>query len=199
VQREWLFDGLDRSTARWRVLANGSILSRTWAPDVPAELSFALHKLKLTSADGGPDPDQWDGYPAERKALLDHIDGRNAIVLSGDVHVAIAAELEREDQPGRSVGVEFVTASLTSQNLDDKTGWGYRTKSLVAEKQLLEALPNVHFCDMDSHGYMVIDVTPERVRVEWWFVDGVLERTPGERLAYAVEVPYGSHSMVPTA
>ena len=97
------------------------------------------------------------------------------------------------------MAVEFVTASLTSQNLDDKTGWGYRTKSVEAEAQLMQALPNVRFCDMDSHGYMVVDVTPERVRVEWWFVDGVLERTPVERLAYSVEVPSGSHSMVPTA
>jgi alkaline phosphatase D len=198
-QRDWLFDGLDRSTAPWRVLANGSILGRTWAPNIPEELGFALHKLKLTSSDGGPDPDQWDGYPVEREALLDHIDSRNVIVLSGDVHVAMAVDLERQDKPGQPVAVEFVTASLTSQNLDDKTGWGYRTKSVEAEKQLLEALPNVRFCDMDSHGYMVIDVTPERVRVEWWFVDGVLQRTAVERLAYAVEVPFGSHSMVPTA
>ncbi len=198
-QRHWLFDGLDSSTAPWRVLANGSILARTWAPDLPEELRFALQKLKLTGADGGPDPDQWDGYPVEREALLDHIDSRNAIVLSGDVHVAFAVDLERQDKPGQPVAVEFVTASLTSQNLDDKTGWGYRTRSVEAEKQLLAALPNFHFCDMDSHGYMVIDVTPERVRVEWWFVDGVLERTAGERLGYAVEVPYDSHSIVPTA
>jgi alkaline phosphatase D len=196
-QRDWLFDGLDRSGATWRLLANGSILARTWAPDISEALRSALHKLKLTSADGGPDPDQWDGYPVEREALLDHIQGRNAIVFSGDVHVAWAIELERETAPGRPVAVEFVTASLTSQNLDDKTGWGYRTQSLEAERQLLEALPNVRFCDMDSHGYMVVDVTPERVRVEWWFVDGVLERTSGERLAYAVEVAAGSQSIVP--
>ena len=196
-QREWLFDGLDRSTAPWRVLANGSILGRTWAPDIPEELAFALNKLKLISAGGGPDPDQWDGYPAEREALLDHIGGRNAIVLSGDVHVAMALELEHDDQPGRPVAVEFVTASLTSQNLDDKTGWGYRTKSVEAEKQLLEALPNVCFSDMDSHGYMVVDITPERVLVEWWFVDGVLERTAGERLAQEVVITPGNASITP--
>jgi len=197
-QRDWLFDGLDRSTATWRLLANGSILGRTWAPNASEELAFALHKLKLTANDGGPDPDQWDGYPAERDALLSHLDGRNAIVLSGDVHVAMALQLERESAPGKSVGAEFVTASLTSQNLDDKTGWGYRTKSLEAERELMDVLPNVRLCDMDSHGYMLIDVTPERVRVEWWFVDGVLERTPGERLAYAIEVPTGSQEIVPT-
>lgn len=196
-QRDWLFDALDTSTATWRLLANGSILGRTWAPDISPELLFALHKLKLVTPEGGPDPDQWDGYPVEREALLDHIGGRNSLVLSGDVHVAMAAGLEREPEPGKSVAFEFVTASLTSQNLDDKTGWGYRTKSLDAERELMEVMPNVRFCDMDSHGYMVIDVTPERVRVEWWFVDGILERTPGERLGAAMEVRSGSQVMVP--
>jgi len=35
---------------------------------------------------------------------------------------------------------------------------------------------------------MVVDVRPERVRVEWWFVDTVLERSPNERLAAYAEV-----------
>ena len=196
-QREWLFDGLDASTATWRILSNGSILGRTWAPALSEVLRFALHKLKLISPDGGPDPDQWDGYPAEREKLLARIDNRNTIVLSGDVHVAMGIQLERESNPGRSIATEFVTASLTSQNLDDKTGWGYRTKSLEAERELMEVMPNVRLCDMDSHGYMVIDVTPERVRVEWWFLDGILERTPGERLGAAMEVRSGSYQMVP--
>jgi alkaline phosphatase D len=33
-QRQWLFDGLDNSTARWRLLANSSVIGQTWAPDL---------------------------------------------------------------------------------------------------------------------------------------------------------------------
>jgi hypothetical protein len=35
---------------------------------------------------------------------------------------------------------------------------------------------------------MVVDVTRDRVQVEHWFVDGVLERLPGQRLAARWEV-----------
>ena len=196
-QRDWLFDGLDRSTTAWRILANSSVLGRTWAPGIPDQLRPNLRALKLISADGGPDPDQWDGYPNEREALLDRIEGPDVIVLSGDVHVAMAIQLERDGQPGRPVASEFVTASLTSQNLDDKAGWGYRTGSIAAEKQLMDLLPNIRWCDMDSHGYMVVDVTRERVRVEWWFVDAVLTRTPGETMGAAMEVRAGSQEIVP--
>jgi alkaline phosphatase D len=185
-QREWLFDGLGRSTARWQLIGNSSVLGQTWAPDASDELNAGLHSLKLNSRAGDPDPDQWDGYPAERAELLRHLRDRDAVVLSGDVHVALAIELDENRTP------EFVTASLTSQNLDDKSGWGYRTKSLDVEKELVAALNDIRWADLDSHGYMVVDVTPERVQVDHWFVDGVLERSGGERLAARWEVRPGS-------
>ena len=118
------------------------------------------------------------------------------MVLSGDIHVAMALQLERPNRPGDPLAAEFVTPSLTSQNLDDKAGWGYRTKSLDAERELMELLPNIRFADMDSHGYMVVDVTRERVRVEWWFVETVLERTAAQHLGAAFEVRAGSQSIV---
>ncbi len=195
-QRDWLFNDLDGSQAAWRILANSSVLSHTWAVGINDELRPHLRSLKLISADGGPDPDQWDGYPAERDALLGHLEDRDVVVLSGDIHVAMALQLERPNRPGDPLAAEFVTPSLTSQNLDDKAGWGYRTKSVDAERELMELLPNLRFADMDSHGYMIVDVTRERVRVEWWFVETVLERTSGQRLGAAFEIRAGSQSIV---
>jgi alkaline phosphatase D len=195
-QREWLFNGLDKSRATWRILANSSVLSHTWAPGISEELRPHLRSLKLIAADGSPDPDQWDGYPVERKQLLSHLEDRDVVVLSGDIHVAMALQLEYSNRPGDALAAEFVTCSLTSQNLDDKGGWGYRTRSLEAEREMMELLPNVRFLDMDSHGYMVVDVTHERVRVEWWFVDTVLERTSGERLGAAFEVRAGLNEAI---
>jgi alkaline phosphatase D len=185
-QRAWLFDGLKASTARWQLLANSSVLGQTWAPNSPPALHEGLRWLKLNGADGGPDADQWDGYPVERALLLEHLRERDAIVLSGDVHVALAIELDEKRTP------EFVTASLTSQNLDDKTGWGYRTGSVEVEKDLVAALNDIIWCDLDDHGYMVVDVTSERVQVEYWFVDTVLERTHGQHMAARWEVSPGS-------
>ena len=49
---------------------------------------------------------------------------------------------------------------------------------------------------MDSHGYMVADLTPDRFRIEWWFVDTVLERTRNERMGASAEVAVGSPEIV---
>lgn len=75
---------------------------------------------------------------------------------------------------------------------DYKMGWDYRTQSLAVEEALRDALNDVRWDDLDSHGYMLIDVTPERVQVEHWFVDGVLARASGERMAARWEVRPGS-------
>jgi len=192
-QRLWLFDGLAGSTARWQLIGNSSVLGQTWAPNGPRDLYEGLRWLKLNGKDGGPDIDQWDGYPVERALLLEHLRDRDAVVLSGDVHVAMAIELDEKRTP------EFVTASLTSQNLDDKTGWGYRTTSLEVEKELVAALNDIKWVDLDDHGYMVVDVEPERVQVEHWFVDTVLKRTKGEHLAARWEVRPGSGRITRTA
>jgi phosphodiesterase/alkaline phosphatase D-like protein len=200
AQREWLFAGLSESTTRWRLLANSSVMGQTWAPGITPEVRSGLRALKLINAEAGPDPDQWDGYPVERDQLLQRLTGRDAVLLSGDVHVGLANELRRSaaDPASDPAAVEFVTASLTSQNLDDKMGWGYRAGSLAVEQQLLELLPQIRWCDLDSHGYMVVDVTPQRIDAEWWFVDGVLERSTGERLGKRFTVHFGSSRMQPS-
>ena len=144
MQRDWLFNGIDSSTGRWRILANSSVMSQTWAPGMPEDLQPGLLSLKLISAKGGPDHDQWDGYPVERAALLGHIAGRDTIVLSGDVHVGMAVEMSVDGQSSEEpIAAEFVTTSLTSQNLDDKKGWGYRTR-IAADRE-------------DAHGAAAID------------------------------------------
>src|SRR5262249_40456932 len=156
-----------------------------------------LSVVKLIGPDGSwPDIDQWDGYPAERAAILGHVERegiRDLVVLSGDVHVGLALELSPRpfDPASEPVAVEVVTASLTSQNVDEKMHWAPRTESVAVERALLEALPHLRWVDLDSHGYVVVDVTPERVTAEWWFVDTVLERVPGQRLAASWTVARG--------
>jgi alkaline phosphatase D len=200
-QREWLFGELAGSRAVWRLLGNPSVLARTWNDELPEFVKRALLKVKLIDADGhGPDHDQWDGYPAERRALLDHIreTGRaNVVVLSGDVHVGMAIELtiDDEDDP---VAVEFVNTSLTSQNLDDKMGWQPLTRSLPVAEAYIAGMQHVHWADFDSHGYTLVDVTPERIVGEWWAVDSVLRRTDAERLVASWTVRAGEPRLGPT-
>ncbi len=144
----------------------------------------------------GQDPDQWDGYPAERHAVLRALGERgdgDVVVLSGDVHIGMANELKLDpfDEDQTPVAVEFVTTSLTSQNVDDKLGWPRDTRSVPMERAFTQALPHVRWCDFDAHGYVVVDVTPERVTGEWWFVDTVLERTHLESCGRTMTVRNG--------
>jgi alkaline phosphatase D len=198
-QKAWLFDALRASRARWRLLGNPSVMARTWNDSLPDFVRAALVKVKLIDSDGtGPDYDQWDGYPVERREVLDVI-GKlpesNVVVLSGDVHVALAAELaETPAEP--PVAVEFVNTSLTSQNLDDKMGWGLRTESLKVERALLAGMPHLRHVDMDSHGYSIVDIDPERVRYEWWNVETLETRAPGQAMAASMWVRHGTPRLI---
>jgi alkaline phosphatase D len=173
------------------------VLIRTWCEDPSDRLSTALVKLKLMDEDGeGPDEDQWDGYPAERTALLEALSSLDdVVVLSADIHVSLASEVRLGDA---TVAAEITAPSLTSQNLDEKLGVGQRAEEILAsERELLDALDHVHWCELASHGYVVSDLTRDRFRAEWWHVDGVLEPLPGERCAAAFELERGSNRLQP--
>ena len=198
-QKRWLFGELDASSATWRLLGNPSVMARTWNDDLPEPVKTALVKVKLIDSDGsGPDYDQWDGYPVEREEVLARIGGagpRNVVVLSGDVHVGMAIELavHPDDEP---VAVEFVNTSLTSQNLDDKLGWEPLTQSVPLAEAYVAGMDHIHWVDFDSHGYNLIEVTPERVVAEWWAVDTVLRRTGVERRVAIWSVRHGVPRLV---
>ncbi len=198
-QREWLFDTLRSSTARWRLLANPSILSSTWHPALPddPELARAVLKLKLVDPDGSGqlDHDQWEGYPAERAKLLDVLDELDdVVVLSGDIHTGMAAELHRDPWASteRPVAVELVCPSVTSQNLDDKLGYPAGGSRDVADR-FADCHPHVEWADFDGHGYVLVDLDREQLRASWWMVDGVLTRSSGERCAARITVKRARH------
>ena len=191
-QREWLLSALASPAPGWRLIATPAILSRTWCEEPAEPLATALHRLKLIDEDGeGPDEDQWDGYPAERAALLERFAGlENIVVLSADIHVSVAAEVCAES--GSPCAIEVTSPSLTSQNLDEKLGLTARAEEIVAAERAFErAFGHVRWCDLSALGYVLVDLDPERLRAEWWHVDGVLERRPGERCAAAFEIPLG--------
>ena len=189
VQREWLLGELASSQARWRLLANPSPLAATWSDALPAFTRKPLATVKLIAPDGnGPDPDQWDGYAVERDTVIAALPP-DTVVLTGDVHISLAMELP--------TGAEFCTASLTSQNVDDKMGWPPRTESVAIEEAYVAALAHVRWCELDSNGYVVVDVTPDRVVAEWWHVDTVLRPSSGERCAARWVIRHGAHGLDP--
>jgi alkaline phosphatase D len=199
-QKKWFMEGISESRARWKLIGNSSVMCSTWADHIPEQVKPSLIALKLVAAGGlALDPDQWDGYPFEREELLMHIRDNvsgNTVVLSGDVHIAMANELRLfgDVQP---IAPEFVTTSLTTQNIDEKMHWDARTKSVEVERMLMEAMPHIRWCDFDSHGYILIDVDPQELRAEWWFVDTVLKRTDSEESGAAWAVRNGERGLHP--
>jgi alkaline phosphatase D len=202
-QGPWLLHGLRESPAHWRILGNGSCMTHMWKEGLPDVAKPGIVALKLMNPDvTGPDPDQWDGYPFEREKILRWLeddDQGNAIVLSGDVHVGLASDLYLNpfaENPGSPIAVEFVTTSLTSQNVDDKMGWPPDTQSVPMEQAFLQALPHIKYTDWDGHGYVLVDVDRERIRGEWWYVDEVIRPSDGEHMDAAFEFRHGQPGLV---
>jgi len=103
AQERWLLEALSRSDARFNVLAQ-----QTW---------FAPYRYNPPPAAPEANMDQWDGYPVQRRRLLEALAGAsNPVVLSGDWHSSAAMTLHRDPDDPRSqkVGHEFAGTSISS-------------------------------------------------------------------------------------
>ncbi len=205
AQRKWLFGEFSESDTAWRIIASPRVLGTTWKADLPEPARAALQKMKLIAEKGpGPNLEDWDGYPAERYLLVrkirDHKLG-NFVVLSGDIQMCVAQELKVEpaSPSSRAAAVECGSTSITAQNFDDKMKWPARTQSIQVEQALLQQFPQIKYMDLDSHGYSIVDVTAERMMVEWWNVETVLRRSDKEWRGAAFQIPSGTPALIPVA
>lgn len=166
-QRAWFLDTLTRSPGTWKIWGSEVMLmqlkllqtyTQTFVPQAPAgDLYFTL--------------DQWDGYPAERAALLRTLADagiKNLVAVTGDIHTFFAGHLKTDfDTPlAPPVGVEFVCASVTSANLGELATYGHGVPlPAPADLSLLVRASNPHIVYFNSfvHGYCLMDVTPTAV------------------------------------
>ena len=202
-QHRWLTDRLATSTARWKLIGNPIMVGQVYTNLLPGELAPPLAELGIlteTEGDVNASPDQWDGYPAARARLFSAI-RRDRVgdvaFLSGDVHTSWAVEL-REDPSGRvePLAVEFVTPSVTTPNLDEKLD-DPSVDIREVEERVREENPHIRWCEFDDHGYVVLDVRPDRLVAQWWAVATVLERSDEESLVSAWEVRSGTSRLYP--
>jgi alkaline phosphatase D len=145
IQERWLETGLERSRARWNVLAQQSIMAQVDRKPGP-ERGFWT--------------DSWDGYPAARRRLLDHLASRkpsNPVVIGGDVHAFWVTDLKPDFDDTRSpvVATEIVGTSITSQ--------GWRQEVLDAQRA---DNPHVRFAEGTRRGYVRVEVTPRQWRAD---------------------------------
>lgn len=199
AQEQWLIDGLQQSTARWRLLGNQVVMS-------PLKL---LGAPDATGASVYANPDQWDGYAPARDRVLDAIESGgvdNLIVLTGDVHASIVFELARDvNNPlaydpltGRGVlGAEFVAPSISSagdpQTLGPDSSTGDLQDILLTRGGGALLAVNVHgkYFEGTRNGYLVVDVDRNRTRVEYWTVPTVTRITDEQAQDAVFEVDAG--------
>jgi alkaline phosphatase D len=169
VQERWLETGLDRSRARWNVIAQQTLMAQLDRKPGPGQQFWT---------------DGWDGYPLARRRLLDYLGARrpaNPVVIGGDVHMFWVTDLrpDFDDAASPVVATEIVGTSITSQN-------GRKQ----AEVDALQAdNPHVHYANPTRRGYVRVEVTPERLRADLRGMRGVTQpRAECDTLAsYVVE------------
>nr|ADZ45344.1 alkaline phosphatase [Streptomyces sp. NRRL 30471] len=126
TQMDWLKNGLATSDAGWQLVGNSVMMSPVRLPDLPLpELRALSDSLGSASQLRPLNPDSWDGYTADRRELLQHLDSHhigNTVFLTGDVHCAWAAHvpLEKKARTDSGVAVEFVVTSVSSDNFGDQ-------------------------------------------------------------------------------
>lgn len=183
-QLDWLKESLSQGRARWKIVGNPVMIAPVDFGAVPKDLLDPVNDVTgLLPRDGLPyNVDQWDGYTADRREVFEHIRDRqvrDALFITGDIHSGWACELPYDAATyplGESAGVEFVCASVTSNNLKDITNTPARTTSVVVEQAIIANNRHIKYLDFDSHGFSVLDVTAERAQMDWYVLGDRADR-----------------------
>lgn len=187
AQMDWLKQRLRRGGSQWTLVGNPVMIAPVTFAQLPRDLVDPVNDVTgLLPSDGLPyNVDQWDGYTRDRRELFDHIRDqglRDVVFLTGDIHSGWACDLPYDPATyplGDSAGVELVCTSVTSNNLKDITGTPPRTSSLAVEAVIQTNNRHVKYLNFDDHGYSVLDVTPERVQMDWYVIGDRTDRRAG--------------------
>ena len=154
-QWDWLGAKLDVADGRWTLFGQQTMLA-------PLTVPF-LRALNT---------DQWDGYPGARKRFYDSLQVHqveNPVVLTGDIHTAWACDLPGDKYKPRtganSLGVEFITSSVSSYNMELK----------IATRPFRNQNPHIKYNNMKDHGYILLTLNSELCRADYYFMENIYE------------------------
>ena len=151
-QEAWLGRRLGESDATWNVVAQQTIVSPIVVP--------------LGDTAGG-NLDQWDGYRAARRRLVDQLrEVDNPVILTGDIHASgVGLVSEDPDDPASPPAVpELVGTSISS---------GFPPDLVALVEAAAAASPAVRYVEARRRGYVVVDVTAEELRADFRYVSTV--------------------------
>ena len=186
-QYEWLLGKIETSQATWKVLGNSvmfaplnliSLQENSMTAQVAAALTDNITSIPING-------DQWDGYSAERRALIDALP-THTLFLTGDIHTEWAHAITTGS---RVVGAEMVCASVSAPNINEALNLRQgNTVSQTAQQLLRAANPHCYHVDLDSHGYSFVTITREEAQMHWLRVEDLLK--PGSPVHEAVSMTF---------
>jgi alkaline phosphatase D len=151
-QFTWLGNRLDSSSAQWKIITQ--------------QIMIAPLKVFGQAVNG----DQWDGYPAERNRVFNHIlnhNIKNVVAITGDIHSSWANDLPTASYNGTtgsgSAGVEFVGPSVTSPGLSIPLG----AAAIQASNS------HIKYADLSQHGFMILDINTTRTQCDWYYINTI--------------------------
>jgi alkaline phosphatase D len=163
-QAAWLDESLSNSDATWKLLGQQVMFGQLWVGegDVPVN------------------NDQWDGYVASRDRVFDTIEDNsieNTVVLTGDIHTSWVMELSRNPQDSEiynpetgegSLGVEFVTTSITSPSIEALGALGQFIDPILSDYD-----PHIKYYDLVKKGFAVLTIEADRLQADYFYVGDV--------------------------
>jgi len=182
-QETFLGERLTTTTAQWKLIAQQIVMA-------PFPLLF--------------NTDAWDGYPAARTRFFDLLEDNaidDVIVLTGDIHMSIAADLPRnpavpaEYNPTTGMGslaVEMVAPGISSPGLTERLASGL-------DVSIRRDAPHAKGWNLWQRGYFVLDLTPARAQGAWYLVPDVVTPVGDESFAFAVSTAAGANHLVTDA
>ena len=116
AQRQWFMQTLASSTAQWKIWGNETSLLKMAVDGAALPTAPAAFKQRIIL-----NADQWDGYAAERQALMQHIvDNKisNVVAVTGDIHAFFAGQVMVDYKAATPVPamVDLVTAGMSSNS-----------------------------------------------------------------------------------
>ncbi len=143
-------------------------------------------------------PDSWDGYQAERGRIREFFGStKNVILVGGDMHSSWAFEVPpnpwsgyRVDSGAGSQAVEFIVPAVSSAGFFTEA----QTRTLVPG--IVASLPHLKYLEGSSRGYLLLDLTMERVQASFYHAPDVTRRSPTMLLAASFTVAAGTSHLV---
>ncbi len=127
-QMNWLLNGLQNSTADWKIIVSSVTFNKGYQAVFDSLLSFGKGASPILGIDvggtqistgligAGQLSDLWVGFPSDQNALLNHIEThqlKNIFIVSGDAHSAALDD-------GTNSGIpELMSANLKKANSED--------------------------------------------------------------------------------